>query len=70
MTGGGNGVVLIQQNRGSGKFGPYATTNNHIHDNIIVDHDSTGKIGGRSRLQMVRHGKWRQQLDQQSILHD
>ena len=46
MTGGGNGVVLIQQNRGSGKFGPYATTNNHIHDNIIVDHDSTGKIGG------------------------
>ena len=22
------------------------TTGNHIHDNVIVDHDSTGKIGG------------------------
>ena len=46
MTGGGNGVVLIQQNRGSGTYGPWVTTDNHIHDNIIVDHDSTGKIGG------------------------
>ena len=46
MTGGGNGVVLIQQNRGSGTYGPWVTTGNHIHDNVIVDHDSTGKIGG------------------------
>jgi parallel beta-helix repeat protein len=46
MTGGGNGVVLIQQNRGSGTHGPWVTTDNHIHDNVIVDHDSTGKIGG------------------------
>ena len=46
MTRGGNGVVLIQQDRGSGEFGPYVTTGNHIHDNVIVDHDSTGKIGG------------------------
>lgn len=46
MTGGGNGVVLIQQNRGSGEFGPHVTTGNHIHDNFIVDHDSKGLIGG------------------------
>ena len=46
MTGGGNGVVLIQQNRGSGEFGPHDTTGNHIHDNVIVDHDSKGLIGG------------------------
>jgi parallel beta-helix repeat protein len=53
MTGGGNGIVLIQQNRpvkipggGTGQFGPHVTTGNHIHDNVIVDHDSEGYIGG------------------------
>jgi hypothetical protein len=46
MTGGGNGIVLIQQNRGSGTYGPYLTTGNHIHDNIIVDRDGHGAIGG------------------------
>ena len=46
MTGGGNGIALIQQNRGSGAFGPYLTTGNNIHDNIIVDHDGQGWIGG------------------------
>ena len=46
MTGGGNGIVLIQQNRGSGTYGTYTTTGNQIHDNIIVDHDGHGYIGG------------------------
>ena len=46
MTGGGNGIVMIQQNRGSGTFGTYTTTGNQIHDNIIVDHDGEGYIGG------------------------
>ena len=46
MTGGGNGIVLIQQNRGSGAYGTYTTTGNQIHDNIIVDHDGHGYIGG------------------------
>jgi len=53
MTGGGNGLVLIQQNRpvsepgsGTGQFGPHVTTGNNIHDNVIVDHDSEGYIGG------------------------
>ena len=49
MTGGGNGVVLIQQNRGSGTYGPYGTTGNHIHDNVIVDHDNTGNEGDNER---------------------
>ncbi len=46
MTGGGNGIVLIQQNRGSGAYGTYTTTGNQIHDNIIVDRDGHGAIGG------------------------
>jgi Right handed beta helix region/Ca-dependent carbohydrate-binding module xylan-binding/Protein of unknown function (DUF642) len=46
MTGGGNGIVLIQQNRGSGTHGTYTTTGNQIHDNIIVDRDGHGAIGG------------------------
>ena len=45
MTGGGNGIILIQQDRGSGAFGTYTTTGNQIHDNIIVDHDGHGSIG-------------------------
>jgi len=44
MTGGNNGIVLIQQDRGSGTYGPHTTTNNHIHDNIVVDHDGSGSI--------------------------
>lgn len=46
MTGGGNGIVMIQQNRGSGTFGTYTTTGNQIHDNTIVDRDGHGYIGG------------------------
>jgi autotransporter passenger strand-loop-strand repeat protein len=46
MTGGGNGIVLIQQDRGSGAYGPYTTTGNQIHDNVIVDRDGQGSIGG------------------------
>ena len=46
MTGSGNGIGLIQQNRGSGAYGPFVTTGNHIHDNVIVSHDGSGFIGG------------------------
>src|SRR5262249_25336609 len=46
MTGGGNGIVMIQQNRGYGTYGTYTTTGNQIHDNTIVDHDGQGSIGG------------------------
>ena len=44
MTG-GNGIALIEQNRGSGTHGPWVTTGNHIHDNIIVSHNSAGVTG-------------------------
>jgi len=48
MTGaeGGNGIGLIQQNRGSGNHGPWVTTGNNIHDNIIVSKDGNGSVGG------------------------
>jgi hypothetical protein len=39
MTGGNNGIVLIQQDRGSGAYGTYTTTDNQVHDNTIVDRD-------------------------------
>jgi hypothetical protein len=37
MTGGNNGIIEIQQDRGSGAYGTYTTTGNQIHDNIVVD---------------------------------
>ena len=48
MTGaqGGNAIGLIQQNRGSGNHGPWVTTGNNIHDNIIVSKDGNGIVGG------------------------
>src|SRR5262245_15776642 len=54
MTGAGNGIALIQQNRPSSQFGgtspnhiaPWTTTGNNIHDNIIVSEDGNGKVGG------------------------
>ena len=46
MTGGGNGIVLIQQNRGSGTSVLTRPPATQIHDNTIVDHDGHGSIGG------------------------
>lgn len=48
MTGaeGGNGITMIQQDRGSGAIGEYTTTNNSIHDNVIVSRDGNGLSGG------------------------
>ncbi len=43
---GGNGIVLIQQDRGSGAYGDYLITNNKIHDNTIVSKDGNGISGG------------------------
>jgi parallel beta-helix repeat protein len=34
-AGGGNGIAIINQNRGSGPMGPWIATNNHVHDNTI-----------------------------------
>lgn len=45
---GGNGICLVQQDRGSGILGLHATANNFIHDNVIVsmtpDHGISGAI--------------------------
>lgn len=48
MTGadGGNGIGLVQQDRGSGAYGSHTTTGNSIHDNIIVSQDGNGRVGG------------------------
>lgn len=43
-TNGGNGITLIQQDRGDGAYGPHTTTGNTVHDNVIVD-ASTGSGG-------------------------
>ena len=55
MTVGGNGISLIQQDRGdpedfggTGKYGDYVTINNEVHDNLIVsraaDHGGIGAV--------------------------
>ena len=36
-AGAGNGITLIQQNRGTGKYGPYVTVRNNIHHNVITN---------------------------------
>jgi parallel beta-helix repeat protein len=46
MTDAGNGITLIQQERGSGAHGPYITINNRIHDNVIVSRSENGISGG------------------------
>src|SRR5262245_8992003 len=49
MTGaeGGNGIGLVQQNRVYPEYGgPWPTTGNNVHDNIIVSRDGNGSVGG------------------------
>lgn len=36
MTGGGGGISMVQQNRGTGAYGAWVTTDNDIHDNVTV----------------------------------
>ena len=49
MTGGSaDGLMLWEDDRAGypGTYGPNVTTGNHVHDNIFVDHDFGGRIGG------------------------
>ena len=49
MSGGSEaGLMLWEDDRAGyvGTYGPVVTTGNHIHDNIFVDHDASGTIGG------------------------
>ena len=48
MSGGLNGIGLIQQDRGTGTYGEWTTTNNTIHDNVLVSDSSTGASGGNA----------------------
>ena len=42
---GGNGIALIQQNRGTGRYGPYVTANNHVYNNEITYRGNKGGSG-------------------------
>lgn len=42
---GGNGIALIQQDRGVGPYGPYLTRNNRIYDNTITYEGERGMSG-------------------------
>jgi hypothetical protein len=44
-TQGGNGIGIIQQNRGVGTYGPYLAINNSIHNNTIVYRAGGGASG-------------------------
>jgi len=44
-TGGGNGIALINQNRGSGSQGAWVAANNYVHDNTITYLGSSGASG-------------------------
>lgn len=59
MTDAGNGIALIQQNRGVGAYGVYVTEGNNVHDNLLVstssdignsgaiaDYDEAGMLSG------------------------
>ena len=41
----GNGIGIIYQDRGNGRYGPYLTTNNDIHDNQVVHTGPSGMSG-------------------------
>ncbi|MBA2480469.1 MAG: right-handed parallel beta-helix repeat-containing protein [Planctomycetes bacterium] len=43
---GGNGIALIQQQRGDGAYGPYVTANCRVHDNTVVFRGVAGQTGG------------------------
>src|ERR1035441_2262265 len=44
-SGGGNGIALINQNRGRGPLGPWVAANNYVHDNTITYMGASGVSG-------------------------
>jgi hypothetical protein len=44
-AGGGNGIYVINQNRGSGALGPWVAANDYVHGNTISGLGSNGKSG-------------------------
>ena len=46
MTASGNGIGLIQQDRGTGSYGPWVTANNSVHHNVMVSRTpDVGAVG-------------------------
>ena len=41
----GNGITIIHQDRGSGRYGQYDTKNNHIHSNKVIHLGKYGRNG-------------------------
>jgi hypothetical protein len=41
-----NGINMIYQNRGSGRYGPYLTVDNYVHNNTIKHNADAGFNGG------------------------
>ncbi|ABF40669.1 hypothetical protein Acid345_1668 [Candidatus Koribacter versatilis Ellin345] len=41
----GNGIAVINQNRGTGAYGPRVASNNTVHFNVVVYHGSAGTTG-------------------------
>ena len=61
--GGGHGIGLIQQDRGTGRYGPYQVRNNYVHHNdvtymdndsgwsgAVADDDEVGMLNGNNRF--------------------
>ena len=48
---GGNGIGVVQQDRGTGAFGPHLTFNNYIHDNDVTHLDNSGRSGAAADFQ-------------------
>ncbi|MDB5369909.1 MAG: hypothetical protein JWP20_1467 [Roseomonas sp.] len=46
MTGTGNGIGLIQQDRGTGAYGDYVTVGNNIHNNVLISATPAGGAFG------------------------
>jgi hypothetical protein len=44
-TGGGNGIAIINQNRGSGSHGQWVATGNYVHDNTVTYLGNSGLSG-------------------------
>lgn len=46
MSGAGNGIAFIQQDRGTGTYGPWIVAHNSAYDNVLIsDSDVTGNSG-------------------------
>lgn len=55
---GGNGIGLIQQDRGEGAFGDYVTVNNSVHDNtlILTSEGGVGAVADYDEERMLAGG--------------